>query len=276
MARIKQNIFRNHTNRLWHTDPDAMQLRRRDEPFRGHDEFFHLSEGSFTDDEAMTLLASQYIGGGAVTICERMAELDDDRYQMLRRVLPPVDVPAKIVDFDAPKCPTMLWSGIEPEIVNHQVWYTLTVFNWEDEAVEKNVSLSVIPELIGERAIGVMELVTFKQFGLRDGKDVLRLTIPAHGVRVLRLSPWHERALPLLLGTDGHLSGGACEFDWLHLSAERCKGRISERWGGALRWWLLVDGDKGVQCVELSVDAEGRAFDMELSMRAKPAAQVMI
>ncbi len=275
MARIKQNIFRNHTNRLWHTDPDAMQLRRRHEPFREQEQFFHLSEGSFTDDEAMTLLANQYIGGGAVTLCERMAELDDDRYAMLRRVLPSVAEPAQIIDFDAPKCPTMLWTRIEPEIADHRVWYTLTVFNWEDQPVNKSVPLSVIPGLALEQVMGVMELVTSTHHGLCDGSDVLKLKLPAHGVRVLRIAPWQDRKLPLLLGTDGHLSGGAGEFEMFQLSADRCYGRISERWHWPLRWWLMLDGEHGVQRVALSLNDTGKVFDFDLRQRIKQNMQVV-
>ena len=267
LARIKQNIFRNHTNRLWHTDPDAMQLRRRNEPFRGHDEYFHLSEGSFTDDEAMTLLVNQYIGGGAVTICERMVELDDDRYAMLRRVMPPATSPAKVIDFESPQCPTMLWTRVDPEMTRHDPWYTLAVFNWANQPVEKSVRLSNIPEIAGKKQMGVMELVTQSVHGLCDADDSITLTIPAHGVRVLRIAPWQKRDIPLLLGTDGHLSGGAGEFVSFQLTADRCKGQLLDRWVWPLRIWVMVETSGGLETLNLSLDSDAREFDFDLSER---------
>lgn len=276
LARIKQNFFRNHTNRLWHTDPDAMQLRRRDEPFRGHDEYFHLSEGSFTDDEAMTLLVNQYLGGGAVTLCERMVELDDDRYAILRRVMPPTTTPASVIDFDAPQCPTMLWTRVDPEMTRHDPWYTLAVFNWEDQPVEKLVKLSNIPEIAGQKQMGVMELFTQSFYGLRDADDQITLTIPAHGVRLLRIAPWHKRDIPLLLGTDGHLSGGAGEFVSFQLTADCCKGQLSDRWVWPLAWWILADTPQGLQTLKLSLDSNTTCFDFDLSQMLRRDARAMI
>lgn len=276
MARIKQNIFRNHTNRLWHTDPDAMQLRRRNEPFRGHDEYFHLSEGSFTDDEAMTLLANHYIGGGAVTLCERMAELDDDRYHLLRRVMPPATTPAHVIDFDAPSCPTMLWTRVDPEMTRNDPWYTLTVFNWEDQPVDKTVKLSDIPDLQGQMQMGVMELVTESMYGLCDADASITLTVPSHGVRVLRIAPWHHRQTPLLLGTDGHLSGGAGEFAHFQLTVDRCRGQLSDRWVWPLRVWLVLDTPQGMQTLILSLEAGQAAFDFDLGQMLKHDSRAVI
>jgi hypothetical protein len=229
VVRIKQNVFRNHTNRLWHTDPDALQLRRRTEPFRNHPEFFHLCEGSFTDDEALTLVAHQYLGGGIACLCERMAEFPDDRYALLRRVLPSVTPPARIVDFENVECPSTFWTKVTPRVPGMASWATLVVFNWSAEPAEREVSLSSVPWLAACPRLAVMELATQTFIGVRCGQDSLPLTIPPHGTRILRLAPWDGQS-PLLLGTDCHLSGGAAELDQLEISTDIVTGRVCSPW----------------------------------------------
>ena len=210
VVRIKQNVFRNHTNQLWHTDPDALQLRCRTTPFREKQEFFHLCEGSFTEDEAMSLVAHQYVGGGIVCLCERMAELPDHRHALLRRALPTVTPPARVIDYGHLECPTTFCTKVTPRW-GGTPWATIVVFNWSDTSAERVVDLACADWLAGEPRLAVMELVTQKFLGLHTTHQGIPVIIPRHGCRVFRVAAWDGRT-PMLLGTDGHFSGGAAEL----------------------------------------------------------------
>jgi hypothetical protein len=232
VVRIKQNVFRNHTNRLWHTDPDALQLRCRTTPFRDRPEYFHLCEGSFTDDEALAIVAHQYVGGGIVCLCERMAELPDRRYALLRHALPAVTPPAEIVDFGHAECPTTF-------VTRGGDWATIAVFNWSDTPAEREVPL--LMAFGGDQKLAVMELATQTVLGVRPTGQNVHLIVPRHGVRVIRATPWDGRN-PVLLGTDGHLSGGAAELASIDIRRDGVSGIAKWIWNMPLRVTLGLPG----------------------------------
>ncbi|MBN2713714.1 MAG: alpha-galactosidase, partial [Planctomycetes bacterium] len=183
LVRIKQNLYRNYMNDFWHTDPDALQLRRRKGPFRGQLEFEHLADGSLTDDEAFTCVVSQYLGGGLVCFSERMVELDDDRLALLRHVIPATGKPAKILDYKKKVCPETFITTVTAEADGLGMWYNLTLCNWADEKVKRSVNLSAIPESAGKK-FALFEFATQKFLGLMDGEGTVEINVPAHGSRV--------------------------------------------------------------------------------------------
>ncbi len=226
LVRIQQNVYRSHTNRLWHTDPDALQLRRRAVPFRGRTAFAHLSDGKFTDDEAVTCVANHYIGGGLVCFAERLAEFDEDRRLLLRHVIPPVTPPAVPLDIGTPGIPAVFRTRVTPRAPDLAPWWTIAVFNWEDTPAERQVALDVPA---ATPRLAVFELVCQRWCGTHPPGASIALRIPAHGVRVLRIAEWEGRS-PILLGTDGQFTGGAAEIAAIVCGRDGARGKIVTPW----------------------------------------------
>lgn len=274
VVRVKQNVFRNHTNRLWHTDPDALQLRVRHEPFRNRPEYFHLCQGSFTDEEATTIVAHQYLGGGIVCLCERMVELSDDRLLLLRKALPTVTPPANIVDFGAFECPTTFWTAVTPQWDARQQWATLVVCNWSEAPIERTIRIDAVPQFASESRVAAMELTIQQFLGVRSADDAVVLTIPSHGTRVLRLAAWNGQA-PLLLGTDGHLSGGAAEFTKLRITNDSIQGEIGWKWNVPITVTIGIPNGSALSPCRVTIPATDRRFSLAIPPLRVNAAAIM-
>ena len=229
---IKQNLLRSYINRFYHLDPDATQIRIRNEPFFENERKcvgVYQSEGHYTDEEAFTICAQQYLCGGLVMISERFPELQESRLALLRHIAPSCGLPARIIDFDSPVCPALFLTEVTPKCSELRKWWTLAVGNWEDYPVEREIRLeeAMIPE--GPTRFAVFEFRTQQFLGLFRRRDAIRVDIPAHAVRVLRLTPW-DGERPKLLGTDLHMTGGACEITECKIGAGKLEGRISAKW----------------------------------------------
>lgn len=227
LVRIKQNVFRAWTNAFWHTDPDALQLRRRTGAFRGREDFAHLADGSFTDDEAFTCVVNQYLGGGLICFAEHLEDFADDRLALLRHVIPSSAAPAQVLDWGHAGCPTRFLTAVTPQAPGLAAWHTLTVCNWQDRAKRETVDLGAVPARTAQ--VAVFEFATQRFLGVFAAAATLAVTVPAHGSRVLRVAPWDGRS-PLLLGTDLHLTGGAVEFARLTLGPEAVTGELRTPW----------------------------------------------
>ena len=120
-------------------------LRRRTEPFRIHQVEKHnwLSDGQFTDEEAFSLVTKQYLTGGNTNMTDRLAELPEDRRALLRHIMPAFAPPARILDLDRPNCPTLALTSVEPSCETLGAWRTLSVSNWDDAPVTRNISLAL-------------------------------------------------------------------------------------------------------------------------------------
>ena len=114
---MKQNLLRYYMNHWWHSDPDALMVRRQKE--RTLDQ--NITLGLLTDVEALTSTLNQYIGGGLVCATEPMATIDDDRLMLLRHILPALPVQATPRD--------MFSGGRYPSVVDVAVkdgrWHTV-------------------------------------------------------------------------------------------------------------------------------------------------------
>ncbi len=227
LRRIKQNVFRNYMNRFWHTDPDALMLRRRTEPFRGDMLHYKLSEGHFTDEEAFTCVVNHYLGGGLTCFSDRMEELPKDRLALLRHVSPQIAPPAKVIDVDSSECPTVFYTELAPDCRTLGTIRTIAVGNWTDTVVKRKISLKDIP-LGGKKTFALYEFRTKEFLGLRKSTESFEIKVPAHGMRLIRLSEYSKK--PVILGTDMHLSGGGCELADLKIGKESIGGRTVSRW----------------------------------------------
>ncbi len=229
LVQVKQGLFRAYMSNLICTDPDCLMLRRREAPFRMHEAEKHnwLSDGKFTDEEAFSLVVRQYLSGGSTNITERLAELPDDRRRLLRHIIPAVTPPARILDFETSNCPTLAVTDVQPRCMTLEPWKTLSVSNWEDRPVTRTIRLDIAGLSPGLR-YAVQELPEGRFRGLCTSEDELTLDVPAHGTCVLRIAAWQNQ--PLVLGTDLHITGGACELADIKISESVVSGRVETPW----------------------------------------------
>jgi len=229
--RIKQNVLRTWMHRLWHVDPDAVLLRRRDVPLieGPHGQY---SLGRLTDDEARVVTLNQYLSGGLVCVAEKFRELDEDRRALLRHILPTMDAPALPLDPLEPVAPSLLVAQVEPQCPGLGRWNTLAVINWDDEpkAIPVVLSDAVTRGMKAQRFL-VFELFEQQVLGLFEAGAAVDLgSLPPHSCRQLRIAPW-EGDQPVLAGTDMHLSGGGVEIAaWQVTSDREVSGMVETPW----------------------------------------------
>jgi alpha-galactosidase len=231
LPKFKQNLLRTWMNRLWHVDPDAMMVRRREEPI-SEDRHGILSLGKFTDDEAVTIALNQYLGGGITCFCERFSELDADRRALYRHVIPALGTPSHPLDPFAPLCASQLLTPVTPRCQRLGSWVTLAVINWADTPQTMRVRLdqAVTRWLPPSDRYLVFELIDQTPLGLYDTGATIDLGGQApHASRLLRIAPWDGEA-PVLAGTDLHYSGGAVEISEWTVMPERVSGKLDTPW----------------------------------------------
>ena len=224
------------------------------------------SEGHYTDEEAFTICAQQYLCGGLVMISERLPELQEDRMALLRHIAPACAPPARIIDFDSPVCPTLFLTEVTPHCSTLGTWWTLAVGNWEDEPVTKSICLGEAKIPSGPGRLAVMEFRTQEFIGLFGPGEPIEITVPAHGIRVLRLTPWDGQA-PKILGTDFHITGGACEIVECSIKPKRIEGTIARQWNYPITITAAFpQGSGGIAVAKNTVATGDSIFDISLPM----------
>ncbi len=240
--RIRQNISRNHYNRLWHNDPDALQLRRRSTIFRGNEKDAHLSSGTFTDEEAFTLLVNTFLGGGLTCFAERMVELDEDRRLLLRHVIPQCAPPAGWIVWDkADYCPEVLVTRITQPENGLAPWSLLTLTNWQDEPRTMTSPLAAaLPPGDPDGPYAVFEFREQRHLGLFQSDGIVAIEVPAHGSRVLRVTACAPDQ-PALIGTDLNLTQGLELTRW-EVDGDRIAGQRRTDWDVPLALTVQLAG----------------------------------
>ena len=205
--RIRQNICRNFYRKLWMVDPDALQLRRSDRIWRDNPANAPLSRGSFSDEEAFSITVNQFLAGGTVCVSERLPELDADRYALYHRVIPALSEPAEWFG---------LWQGELPEYFatacrapGQSAWSVVTLANWNSQA-EKVLEFqpSEVPHLPAAPEYAAFELKEGGFLGVFRPEQKISLRIPAHGARLIRLTPLRPGWNRVVIGTGLSLTGG--------------------------------------------------------------------
>lgn len=257
VMRIKQNIFRNHYNRLWHTDPDALQLRRRSEPFRNN-KHVHLSSGSFNDEEAFSIVVNQFLGGGLVCLADRLSELDADRRALYRHVIPPFAGPARALNpVSVAYCPDLFVTRFDDPPKGLEPWLIVTLANWRDEAASRTVDLAaVVPADWAGATVAGFEFREQAFLGLHRADASFAVSVPPHGCRVIRLTRCAGKA-PLLIGTDLNLSQGM-ELQHWSASGKTVSGALNTPWTCAVTLTVLHPDRK--QTKALKVDGANSDF----------------
>ena len=270
LVQIKQNLFRNYTNRFWNSDPDSTLIRLSDKPFFENEVKrigIYMSEGYYSDEEARTILTHQYLTGGNVCVSERLPDLQDSRQELLRHVIPVHGGPARIVDFDRPVCPTIFLTEITPVCESLGNWWTLALGNWEEEPEIRTIKLRDI--LLGTDAetFAVFEFHTQQFLGVKSLDDEIEMDVPVHGMRVLRVVPF-DGIKPVLLGTDLHITGGGCEIVSCEITDAEIKGSISTRWNYPVKlFFALPKGGKDLEVMEITVAAGESGFAENTSIK---------
>ncbi|HRU07535.1 MAG TPA: alpha-galactosidase, partial [Candidatus Brocadiia bacterium] len=249
-TRVRQNLLRWWMNRLWRQDPDAMMVRRREKPFRENT----ISLGLFTDEEARTLTVNQYLGGGLVCFTERMSELDSDRAALYRLCIPSLGVESVPADLFVPgRIPSVHTTPVPSPAPGLPSWLTVAVINWLDDSHTFNLrldkdSLAVAPppapfylvwEYFEERLMGVFQ----------PGQPLPPLTVPAHGARVLRVTPW-DGATIALAGANRHLSMGGVEIARWTPTPGGVDVDVASPWPGEFNLWFALPGQPQPRIVQ--------------------------
>ena len=201
---MKQNLLRSWMNQWWNNDPDALMVRRQDEPFRG----LALGYGLLTDIEARTSALNQYIGGGLVCSTEPMAKIDKDRLMLLSQVMP--TVPTEVFPRD------LFGGGRIPSVIDVSVkrknWHTVAFINWSDSN-PLPCALALNSYFLGDFAeVGKVytlceyysgQVIEDVQYG-----DIVTLNeIPPHGCALVKVMEQNPNK-PQIVRSNGHLSFG--------------------------------------------------------------------
>ncbi len=229
---FRQNILRTWMSRLWHVDPDALMIRKRETSFHDpNDVHAKLSKGLLTDDEALTFALNQYVTGGLNCFTEYLKELQPERRQLYRHVLPSISISSKPLDIYNTFCPSQMLTEVVPVCKDLDIWNTIAITNWEDTDNQVNVQLSgeVIENLNSDQFI-VSEFFSGKTLGIFSSGEMIELgVVPAHHSRLLRIAPW-DGTNPVLTGTDLHFSGGGVEIEKWLVQYDIISGKIKTDW----------------------------------------------
>lgn len=205
-VRMRQTFARSfYDEKLWTSDQDALQLRRRTSQWRNARP--HLSMGLFTDEEAFSTVVYRFLGGGVVQVSEKLDELDQDRYELYKMVIPTFAPVARRFG---------VWDQYLPEqFVSHfskhpslPSWSVVTLTNWNGKDRRKiGFVPSDVPGLPKAGRYAAFEFRTQKFLGVFTPQARIEVDLEAHAARVIRLTPitldgtW-------LIGTDLNLSCG--------------------------------------------------------------------
>lgn len=208
--RIRQTFARAFYDRggLWTSDQDALQLRRRAFENKWRATRNHISMGNFTDEEAFSLAVYRFLGGGVVQVSEKLDELDQDRHDLYKTVIPAC---APVAQFFKG------WSDYVPEyFASHfngngvcDPYVVVTLANWNGNG-EKRLSFRPldVAGLPTSKTYAAFEFKTQRFLGVYKAGDTITQTLPAHAARVIRLTPLARTDAPQLIGTDLNLGNG--------------------------------------------------------------------
>ena len=229
---FRQNILRTWMSRLWHVDPDALMIRKRDQPF--HDpakRHAKLALGKLTNEEAMTFTLNQYVGGGMVCFSEYLKELHHERRELYKHIIPSINMPSKPLDIYNTFCPTRMLTEVKPVCESLDPWNTIAISNWQDQEMDVKIVLDqdVIGSLKSDKFI-VSEFFNQKTLGIYSKNETVDLgKVPPHHSRLLRIAPWNGTS-PVLTSTDLHFSGGGVEIEEWKYSNNTVEGTIKTEW----------------------------------------------
>jgi alpha-galactosidase len=214
--------------RLWQNDPDCLLVRATDTALAG--------------DEVRALATVIGLTSGMVLDSDKLPPLTPERRDIISLLLPAYGRSATPLDlFDTPNVPTLLRLALPTHTL-------LAVFNWDDASGEREVALP-------DGSWHVFELWEEEYLGVKSGS--LRMPVPPHGCRLLRLTP--NAGHPQIVGSTLHILQGALEIaaeDWDGETLSVRLRPVAKKDGA-----LYVTGDDGARKVEVRNLTSGRTIE---------------
>lgn len=173
----------------WVNDPDCLLVR---------------ADSKLTLAEVQSLASAISLSGGAILISDDLSKLDEDRLRIARSLLPVLPPNPQVLDLFEKTMPTKMRQVMQTPAGERQV---IALFNWSDEPRDLELDLQAFgldqkPWLMREFWTGEWAEV---------GTDFVFREVPAHGVRLVTLSPLQDLAY---LGSDLHISQGIELQSW--------------------------------------------------------------
>jgi alpha-galactosidase len=180
-AAIRNTLQRAWSHRrLWLNDPDCVLVRN--------------SRTRLSPSEIQSLATVIGLSGGMVVLSDNLTELEDSALATLSFILPPLPSAAVVRNALDSDLPYRLELDAGERLI-------VAVFNWEDE--ERDLTLAV-------STAEVFDVWAQVSLGVTRGHLTLP-RVPAHGCRLLALSPADDR--PRILGTSFHIGQGLHEVE---------------------------------------------------------------
>lgn len=198
-----------------YSDPDAIVVRSRD-PIGVPD------DSALTRSEAEAWATAATLSGGLMMFGDDLTDLDSDRSELMRSLLPSIDGRLEIEDYFTLPAPRV-WRY---EMADGQL---IAVFNWTDQPIVQNVQLSDAAE--GARRCVAREFWSGDIHTLAPG-EAIELDIPPRAVRLYAVRAADD--VPQVIGARGHFAqglGGGVSSVWDSRSSTltmRCRFAVGE------------------------------------------------
>lgn len=231
-----RNALRNILNRafmqgrFWLNDPGCLLISARD--------------GRLTPDELLTLTTAIGMTSGALTLGGQLQALGREDLRLISRTTPRAGDAALAVDIGTVETPTVCVLAAERDWGK---WLVAGFFNWGEATADRLYTFARLG-LDPEREYHLYDFWSGRYLGRRRGTLAVR-GIPAHGCRVLRLTP--VQAGPTIVGTTIHVTQGLHEIERVSTIDGALAIELGPHTEGALACWFPGDGDGTVVTVDV-------------------------
>jgi hypothetical protein len=164
--------------------------------------------GPMTQAQQLAWLTGAALSGGDIHLAEPPSTLADGQLDILKRLLPLADKPARPVDLFRNPNPQVWSLPLEGDAGQ---WHILGLFNWNTDAPETLQLLMAELGLNPEAYYTVYDFWGERFYGL--SQEVLRIEVPPGSVRIIGLRSYEDR--PMFLAHDRHFAQGALEYSQL-------------------------------------------------------------
>lgn len=234
---IRNTLTRAHFNRRWWiNDPDCVILRASDT---------HLSS---SEVEALATVVS--MSGGSLIDSDHLPSLSPERLELLARLLPPLEGRLIVRDLFRRTYPEELILAQSGMVGS---WFLFAQVNWE--AAARSVELD-FSDLFDEHSGELHGIEFWRKEYVRTRSRRLTRRIPAHGVTLMALRPYHPGAADWV-GDSLHISQGAHVQSWKADRKDIHLGLALNRSGSGSVWLQ-------VPCTPMSVEVDGHPTDCSM------------
>ncbi|MHA1733157.1 MAG: glycoside hydrolase family 36 protein [Promethearchaeota archaeon] len=193
---ILRSFYHGH---LWINDPDCLIVRGKGD------------KSDLTEAEIQTELVVFGMSNGQVLLSDNMANLSEERVNLLRTIVPPLPLGEMAVPLDwmEGKIPSLLHLPLQREFGE---WSLLSLVNWGSKPLARVLRLDPAWGFDPSKKYVIYEFWTRRFVGtVKGGQEFSTGDIPAHGCELYRVTPLSEYPTPLVCGTTLHFSQGAVE-----------------------------------------------------------------